>query len=253
MIGPIWSSGWRAAPFHVGKRIWTICHREELLGWGLHYRVNLHNFKTARLLSGGRLAQIMWACGAFVETTTKEPKTRAELVEILSLVQHDHWETPVVAIGGIRRNNAKAVIEDRRGLYRRVPPELGTGHPKARSQRKSVRLLSSLCSGLQPASKHGLRQTFGRRRHSSWRPTFETSQLQPTKPVTRREPSSSARRRQSRKSRSRDFVGQFLRKGKAGTCQSIRKPSVLHDGANRGHPGRADCARRDGSGGRPGQ
>ena len=93
---------------HVGQEDMDYLSSRELLGGDAIIGVTCHNSKQLAFEAAGAGADYV-AFGAFFETPTKDPKTRAEL-EILSWWQ-EAMETPVVAIGGITPDNAKAVIE----------------------------------------------------------------------------------------------------------------------------------------------
>ncbi|NNE58677.1 MAG: thiamine phosphate synthase [Hellea sp.] len=93
---------------HIGQEDMDYFSSRELLGEDAIIGVTCHNSKELAFQAANAGANYV-AFGAFFETTTKDPKTRAEL-EIL-----EWWtetvEVPSVAIGGINPGNAKAVIE----------------------------------------------------------------------------------------------------------------------------------------------
>ncbi|MEM7728120.1 MAG: thiamine phosphate synthase [Pseudomonadota bacterium] len=129
---------------HVGQDDMDYLSSRELLGGDAIIGVTCHNSKQLAFDAASAGADYV-AFGAFFETPTKEPKTRVEL-EILTWWQQA-METPVVAIGGITPDNAKAVIEAgadfiavSSGVWN-WPARNGESGPAA-----SVRLLSSLCA-----------------------------------------------------------------------------------------------------------
>ncbi|MGB6319746.1 MAG: thiamine phosphate synthase [Litorimonas sp.] len=93
---------------HVGQDDMDYLSSRELLGGDAIIGVTCHNSKQLAFDAAGAGADYV-AFGAFFDTPTKQPKTRAE-TEILTWWQRA-METPVVAIGGITPDNAKAVIE----------------------------------------------------------------------------------------------------------------------------------------------
>ena len=93
---------------HVGQEDMDYLSSRELLGGDAIIGVTCHNSKQLAFDAASAGADYV-AFGAFFETPTKTPKTRAD-VEILTWWQ-EAMETPVVAIGGINPDNAKAVIE----------------------------------------------------------------------------------------------------------------------------------------------
>lgn len=128
---------------HIGQEDMDYLSSRELLGGDAIIGVTCHNSKQLAFEAAGAGADYV-AFGAFFETTTKTPKTSAEL-EILSWWQHA-METPVVAIGGITPDNAKSVIDAgadfiavSAGVWQ-YPPSNEDSGPAA-----AVRLLSSLC------------------------------------------------------------------------------------------------------------
>ena len=92
---------------HIGQEDMDYFSSREVLGGDAILGVTCHNSKELAFAAAKAGADYV-AFGAFFETQTKDPKTRAEL-EILSW-WHEAVEIPSVAIGGITVNNAKAVI-----------------------------------------------------------------------------------------------------------------------------------------------
>eukprot|EP00918_Siedleckia_nematoides_P014152 GHVU01030763.1.p1 GENE.GHVU01030763.1~~GHVU01030763.1.p1 ORF type:complete len:156 (-),score=16.20 GHVU01030763.1:456-923(-) len=138
LVDPIGADG-----VHIGQEDMDYLSSRELLGGDAIIGVTCHNSKQLAFEAAGAGADYV-AFGAFFETTTKEPKTRAEL-EILSWWQHA-METPVVAIGGITPDNAKSVIDAGADF---IAVSAGVwAWPDGPAA--SVRLLSSLC--LEPRS-----------------------------------------------------------------------------------------------------
>lgn len=129
---------------HIGQEDMDYLSSRELLGGDAIIGVTCHNSKQLAFEAAGAGADYV-AFGAFFETTTKEPKTRAEL-EILSWWQHA-METPVVAIGGITPENAKSVIDAGADF---IAVSAGVWQ-HSDGPAASVQLLSSLC--LAPRSE----------------------------------------------------------------------------------------------------
>jgi len=92
---------------HIGQDDMDYFSSREVLGGDAILGVTCHNSKELAFAAAKAGADYV-AFGAFFETQTKDPKTRAEL-EILSW-WHEAVEIPSVAIGGITTENAKAVI-----------------------------------------------------------------------------------------------------------------------------------------------
>jgi len=92
---------------HIGQDDMDYFSSREVLGGDAILGVTCHNSKELAFAAAKAGADYV-AFGAFFETSTKEPKTRAEL-EILSW-WHEAVEIPSVAIGGITTANAEAVI-----------------------------------------------------------------------------------------------------------------------------------------------
>jgi len=92
---------------HIGQEDMDYFSSREVLGGDAILGVTCHNSKELAFAAAKAGADYV-AFGAFFETQTKDPKTRADL-EILSW-WHEAVEIPSVAIGGITVNNAKAVI-----------------------------------------------------------------------------------------------------------------------------------------------
>ncbi|MEM9599552.1 MAG: thiamine phosphate synthase [Pseudomonadota bacterium] len=123
---------------HVGQEDMDYLSSRELLGGDAIIGVTCHNSKQLAFDAAGAGADYV-AFGAFFETPTKTPKTRAEM-EILTWWQAA-METPVVAIGGITPNNAQAVIKAGADFIA-VSSGVWDWSDGAAA---SVRLLSSLC------------------------------------------------------------------------------------------------------------
>lgn len=123
---------------HIGQEDMDYLSSRELLGGDAIIGVTCHNSKQLAFEAAGAGADYV-AFGAFFETTTKTPKTRAEL-EILSWWQHA-METPVVAIGGITVDNAKSVIDAGADF---IAVSAGVWE-YSDGPAASVQLLSSLC------------------------------------------------------------------------------------------------------------
>jgi len=92
---------------HIGQEDMDYFSSRELLGGDAIIGVTCHNSKELAFAAAKAGADYV-AFGAFFDTPTKTPKTRAEL-EILSW-WHEAVEIPSVAIGGITVDNAQAVI-----------------------------------------------------------------------------------------------------------------------------------------------
>ena len=92
---------------HIGQDDMDYFSSREVLGGDAIIGVTCHNSKELAFAAAKAGADYV-AFGAFFETPTKTPKTRAE-VEILSW-WHEAVEIPSVAIGGITVDNAEAVI-----------------------------------------------------------------------------------------------------------------------------------------------
>lgn len=92
---------------HIGQDDMDYFSSRELLGGDAIIGVTCHNSKELAFKAANSGADYV-AFGAFFETPTKDPKTRADL-EILKW-WHEAVEIPSVAIGGITVDNAKAVI-----------------------------------------------------------------------------------------------------------------------------------------------
>ena len=93
---------------HIGQDDMDYFSSRELLGGDAIIGVTCHNSKQLAFDAVGAGADYV-AFGAFYETQTKDPKTRAEL-EIVQWWQ-EAMEAPCVAIGGITPDNANTVIE----------------------------------------------------------------------------------------------------------------------------------------------
>lgn len=93
---------------HIGQDDMDYFSSRELLGGDAIIGVTCHNSKSLAFEAAEAGADYV-AFGAFFDTQTKKPKTRAEL-EILEW-WHEAVEIPSVAIGGITVDNAKHVIE----------------------------------------------------------------------------------------------------------------------------------------------
>jgi len=92
---------------HIGQDDMDYFSSREVLGGDAIIGVTCHNSKELAFAAAKAGADYV-AFGAFFETQTKTPKTRADL-EILSW-WHEAVEIPSVAIGGITVDNASAVI-----------------------------------------------------------------------------------------------------------------------------------------------
>lgn len=92
---------------HIGQEDMDYFSSREVLGGDAIIGVTCHNSKELAFAAAKAGADYV-AFGAFFETPTKTPKTRAE-VEILSW-WHEAVEIPSVAIGGITVDNAKTLI-----------------------------------------------------------------------------------------------------------------------------------------------
>lgn len=93
---------------HIGQDDMDYFSSRELLGKDAILGVTCHNSRDLALRAAESGADYV-AFGAFFETPTKTPKTRADM-EILTWWQ-DMIETPCVAIGGITVDNAADVIK----------------------------------------------------------------------------------------------------------------------------------------------
>ncbi len=92
---------------HIGQDDMDYFSSREVLGGDAIIGVTCHNSKELAFAAAKAGADYV-AFGAFFDTPTKDPKTRADL-EILSW-WHEAVEIPSVAIGGITVENASAVI-----------------------------------------------------------------------------------------------------------------------------------------------
>jgi len=92
---------------HLGQSDMDYFSSRELLGGDAIIGVTCHNSKELAFAAADAGADYV-AFGAFFDTQTKTPKTRADL-EILTWWQ-EAIEIPCVAIGGITPNNAAQVI-----------------------------------------------------------------------------------------------------------------------------------------------
>ena len=92
---------------HIGQDDMDYFSSREVLGGDAIIGVTCHNSKELAFAAAKAGADYV-AFGAFFETPTKTPKTRAE-VEILSW-WHEAVEIPSVAIGGITVDNVKTLI-----------------------------------------------------------------------------------------------------------------------------------------------
>ena len=93
---------------HIGQEDMDYFSSRELLGNDAIIGVTCHNSRDLAFEAANAGADYV-AFGAFFDTRTKVPKTRAEL-EILQWWQ-EAVELPCVAIGGITVDNAASVIE----------------------------------------------------------------------------------------------------------------------------------------------
>ena len=92
---------------HIGQNDMDYFSSRDMLGGDAILGVTCHNSKDLAFAAANAGADYV-AFGAFFETSTKSPKSRAEL-EILSWWQ-EAVEVPSVAIGGINLSNAAHVI-----------------------------------------------------------------------------------------------------------------------------------------------
>ena len=123
---------------HIGQDDMDYFSSRELLGGDAIIGVTCHNSKELAFEAADAGADYV-AFGAFFETRTKSPKTRAEL-EILTW-WHEAVEIPSVAIGGITVDNAAQVIAAGADF---IAVSSGVwDHPVGPS--KSVSQLSQLC------------------------------------------------------------------------------------------------------------
>lgn len=98
----------RADGAHIGQDDMDYFSSRELLGEDAIIGVTCHNSRELAFQAAMSGADYV-AFGAFFETQTKDPKTRAE-VEILKW-WHEAVEIPCVAIGGITVSNAEQIIQ----------------------------------------------------------------------------------------------------------------------------------------------
>jgi thiamine-phosphate pyrophosphorylase len=93
---------------HVGQEDAPYAEARRILGDGRIVGVTCHDSRHLAMEAADRGADYV-AFGAFFPTTTKDPKTRAE-VEIIQW-WHDLMVVPCVAIGGITVDNCRPLIE----------------------------------------------------------------------------------------------------------------------------------------------
>jgi len=126
---------------HIGQEDMDYFSSRELLGEDAIIGVTCHNSKELAFEAASAGASYV-AFGAFFETSTKSPKTRAEL-EILTWWR-EAVETPCVAIGGINPRNAEQVIKAGADF---IAVSSGVWNwPEGPAD--SIRQLSQLCSSL---------------------------------------------------------------------------------------------------------
>ena len=130
---------------HIGQEDMDYFSSREVLGGDAIIGVTCHNSKELAFAAAKAGADYV-AFGAFFETQTKAPKTRADL-EILSW-WHEAVEIPSVAIGGITVENAEAVISAGADF---IAVSSGVwAHPDGPAA--AVSRLSQLCSQYSPPS-----------------------------------------------------------------------------------------------------
>ena len=130
---------------HIGQEDMDYFSSRELLGGDAIIGVTCHNSKELAFAAAKAGADYV-AFGAFFDTPTKTPKTRAEL-EILSW-WHEAVEIPSVAIGGITVDNAQAVIAAGADF---IAVSSGVwSHPDGPAV--AVSRLSQLCAAFSPPS-----------------------------------------------------------------------------------------------------
>jgi len=93
---------------HIGQDDAPYAEARRLMGPGRIVGVTCHDSRHLAMEAAEAGADYV-AFGAFFPTSTKEPKTRADL-EILTIWQ-ESMETPCVAIGGITVENARLVAK----------------------------------------------------------------------------------------------------------------------------------------------
>ena len=93
---------------HIGQDDMDYFSSRELLGGDAIIGVTCHDSKQLAFDAAAAGADYV-AFGAFFDTPTKSPKTRAQ-TEILTW-WNEAMETPCVAIGGITPDNAQALVE----------------------------------------------------------------------------------------------------------------------------------------------
>jgi len=98
----------KADGVHIGQEDMDYFSSRELLGEDAIIGVTCHNSRELAFQAANAGANYV-AFGAFFETSTKDPKTRAEL-EILKWWNRT-VEVPCVAIGGINPDNAATIVE----------------------------------------------------------------------------------------------------------------------------------------------
>lgn len=128
---------------HIGQEDMDYYSSRELLGADAILGVTCHNSKDLAFKAADAGADYV-AFGAFFDTPTKTPKTRAE-VEILEW-WNEAVEVPCVAIGGINPSNAKEVIQAGADF---IAVSSGVwDHPDGPAE--AVRQLSALCAEFSP-------------------------------------------------------------------------------------------------------
>jgi thiamine-phosphate pyrophosphorylase len=128
---------------HIGQDDMDYFSSRELLGGDAIIGVTCHNSRELAFQAAQAGADYV-AFGAFFETQTKSPKSRAEL-EILQW-WHQAVEIPSVAIGGINVSNARQVIAAGADFIA-VSSGVWT-HPKGPAE--AIKALSQLCLDHSP-------------------------------------------------------------------------------------------------------
>jgi len=129
---------------HIGQEDMDYFSSRQLLGNDAIIGVTCHNARELAFEAAKAGADYV-AFGAFFETQTKDPKTRAEL-EILTW-WNEAVEIPCVAIGGITTDNAHSVIAAGADF---IAVSSGVWQHQ-NSPADAVRQLSALCSAHSPS------------------------------------------------------------------------------------------------------
>lgn len=128
---------------HIGQDDMDAYSSRELLGDDAFLGITCHNSKDLAFKAAESGADYV-AFGAFFDTPTKTPKTRAD-VEILEW-WNEAVEIPCVAIGGINPSNAKEIIQAGADY---IAVSSGVwDHPDGPAE--AVRQLSMLCAEFSP-------------------------------------------------------------------------------------------------------